>query len=1332
MKKIKGIVVTAVVALTVGVVDAKTVVVADMPRTDANKEFFAKAAELAGLDFEFRKYTGKEWKNESAYAGADILVFTGGWLDGTFKSVDVRRAVMKFVASGKGVLLVGFRCGPVRNTSVPLFPSIGATYGGHPLSPWVEPVGDSPIAKAFGGETLNFGGFDCLGLHLGPDGKPFAKCSDEIVGAFGPCGLGRVVLFGGFVYNGQAERRNLDKSCAVMSEILRYLASAPEATEAEKSAAIAREMEAFDRYEEMLRFTYDGGGPAIPQGVVPAARDAALIPVESRQLRLEHYARTLDDKELAAECREAAAKAKKVVESIQKAGDEIIAGLDFDELRTSEPLREKVTSAVTNGFAKIAKECDVAAIDALVAKCRAKAREERAVHVAAEHKDDVATIPALVARLSSADSAKRLEAATELGRIGEATPDVVSALVKAIDDADDKVAVQAVISLAWMQAAGAVDALIAKVKDDKCEAHVRRRAVQALGQIGDRRAIPALMPFLASRDRWLRENAILSLGYLKAVEAVPTLMKYAKGEGIPEHDGKYGRGNKEKGYEFVTRECAIVALGDIGDKSVVSMLEGVSDETSAKFANSKRYTKGYLFSCTGLGTGRLAKDAVAKINAGGRAETGIRQPADLSSRRYFYALTGGNNALAGRFYWTMPSMPSFKDPETHTLLLPYLLDAGCTGFHDGWERTWTSEEALVNLIRECDELGLVAVEQALSSTGSDFCDFLKGSQDATFELLGDVPLYRGCWSEEWWPAVKSTGKDLESWLKRKYGDDYKTALGLTDEQNPLAKELWDLDSADDNADPDKFEPGANSGALHVAMLEKGGEDLEERWREAQDWLSCRRKAFSMTYNVTDGLMSVTVGGQRAQERIGVFGPETYQAAGRGNVFMMEYCRNGLPRPVLTEFYNMYSPTTAHDLRGFYENAMRAKCFFSFVLPQIFKFSSSYLPWACNKDRWEEFCKVYRHVRDNRELYAVSPSATEVAVAVSERSVAAFVCQNRNRAMQQSSSEQRGCAAYAALSMSHIYGDTIHIDVANAARLAKYKVIFLVNAKILTDGEQELLRKWVSDGGTLVCDGTVSLFDAKNLALRGDYAISDLLGVKYKGTEFAPTRDVWQYGKENGKQCPFRVRQGLENPWRFVNFVYRDFKPSDCVVAASDGTEYDASLGIDRVELNGAKAVQTFEDGSPALTVNEYGKGRVYFFAANAPSLGHVASQYESTPNRYDFWPGVREVYEKIAREGLARAGSAQAVDLLNAPEELDLVIYSQKNGDRLVVHLLDRDESRASLDGVSLRINGTRPIKAVYRPGGKPLAPVGRTVALGKFDVYDMVVVEFAAKNGEY
>ena len=75
-----------------------------------------------------------------------------------------------------------------------------------------------------------------------------------------------------------------------------------------------------------------------------------------------------------------------------------------------------------------------------------------------------------------------------------------------------------------------------------------------------------------------------------------------------------------------------------------------------------------------------------------------------------------------------------------------------------------------------------------------------------------------------------------------------------------------------------------------------------------------------------------------------------------------------------------------------------------------------------------------------------------------------------------------------------------------------------------------------------------------------------------------------------------------------------------------------------------------------------------------------------------------------------------------------MTVYSQNGGDRLVVHLLDYDVKSEKVSGASLRINGSRPIKAVYRPGGKRFAPSGRTVALGTFEVYDMVVVEFESR----
>ena len=1296
---------------------APCVVVAEVPDSERNHSLVSNAAVRAGLGFEVRKGRARDWESASAFAGVDILVLNGGFGDYNFPSDVARREIVKFAASGKGVLLCGFRCGPVRTAKKPVFPAIGTTYGGHPLTPWMEGAGESPMAAAFGGKMLNFSYFDCLGLRLGPKGEPFAKCSGETVGAFGPCGRGRVALFGAFTGD-NGELRDGEASETVLATLLNWLANPPQSSDEEKSAAVASELAALDRYDEILRLTLDDTGSGRVQGALPAARDAALIPIESRQFRLEHYARTLGDAALAAECRKLAAPAKAIVAEIRKDADvaisTVLAG-DFDA---------KAEAAVTNRLAAIAKKCDIAAIDALVAKCRARAKEERREQIAAEHAEDLKSLTALVARLSSDDSVVRLDAAVELGRIGEATPEVVSALVKAVDDADDKVAVQAVTSLAWMQAKDAVDMLIAKVGDANCEEHVRRRAAQALGQIGDERAIPALMPLLASRDRWLRENAILSLGYLKAKEAVPTLVKYAKGEGVPEHDGRYTR--DETNTVFITRECAISALGDIGDTNALPVLAEIAAQ------KEKIYACGFVFACKGLNLDRLASDAEARIMSGGRPERGVRQPPALSSRKFFYALTKRDNVLIGRLYWTIPLHPSFKDADTHALMLPYLLDCGCTGFLDGWEKRWaTGDDALLDLIRECDELGLVTVEQipgawpgSTSGGTHAYTDVLKGSQDYAFEKLADVPLYLGCWSEEGWSKVESTGRDLEAWLKRRHGDGYREAMGLSKEQDPLANEKWAVWDTERGADHDKYAPGANSGALRVAANEKGGEDIVERWRETQDWLFARRKGFSFTYTIAECQPANVIGGQAAQERIGVFGPEAYQACGRCNVFLIERARNGLARPVLTEFYNMYSQSKAHDLRGFYENAIRAKCFYPFGLNQISPFFPAYSSWAWAKHRWGELGRVYRHVRDNAELYAVSPSATEVAVVISERSEASFRCQDGIQTAR-TAIDQRGGAVYTALSMSHIYADAVHIDVADERRLAKYKVVFLTNAKILTRREQEMLRKWVAGGGTLVCDGTVSLFDDRNLAQRGDYAIADLLGVKYKGTDFAPSSDVWQLGMEKGNKHPIRVRQGLDNPWRFNSHVYRDFKPSDCVVAATGVVEYDASLGIDRVELNGAKAVQTFEDGSPALTVNEYGKGRVYFFAANAPSLGFVASNYESGPNRLDFWPGVRETYEKIAREGLARAGTAQAVDLLNAPDELDLVIYSQKNGDRLVVHLLDRDESRASLDGVTLRINGNRKIKAVYRPGAKPLQPAGRTVALGKFDVYDMLVVDF-------
>ena len=143
-------------------------------------------------------------------------------------------------------------------------------------------------------------------------------------------------------------------------------------------------------------------------------------------------------------------------------------------------------------------------------------------------------------------------------------------------------------------------------------------------------------------------------------------------------------------------------------------------------------------------------------------------------------------------------------------------------------------------------------------------------------------------------------------------------------------------------------------------------------------------------------------------------------------------------------------------------------------------------------------------------------------------------------------DQTGLSIWTALGQSHVYADVVFIDNATERKLAKYKVLFLGAAKVLTEREQTLLRKWVADGGTLVCEGTVSLFDAKNLARRGNYAIADVLGVRYLRTDFTPTKEVFSQraGGLNGKWL-IPVGQGLDNFYRFAErdgYIGREFLP----------------------------------------------------------------------------------------------------------------------------------------------------------------------------------------------
>jgi len=143
------------------------------------------------------------------------------------------------------------------------------------------------------------------------------------------------------------------------------------------------------------------------------------------------------------------------------------------------------------------------------------------------------------------------------------------------------------------------------------EIRVRRETIRALTKIGGNRAIKILLQTAAADDQELRRQAILSLGAIRAIDAVPTLLSLLKksdrsqraidlkkdairalGEirdpgAIPELTKivrKKSWLNRQLNDEL--RIAAATALGDLADESTRSVLEKATHDRTAAVARA--------------------------------------------------------------------------------------------------------------------------------------------------------------------------------------------------------------------------------------------------------------------------------------------------------------------------------------------------------------------------------------------------------------------------------------------------------------------------------------------------------------------------------------------------------------------------------------------------------------------------------------------------------------------------------------------------------------------------------------------------------------------------
>lgn len=1274
---------------------------------------------------------GKELASESKLADFDVLIFAGGFNRYFFANADQRRAVVRYAAKGGGVLLAGFRGGYVRSANRPMFPEIAAVHN-RLSSPWLDPVGDSILAKAFCGRPLPAGAGDHLVLKMGEKGRVFAANSGDPVGAYGDFHCGRVIVYGAHLSYSPGDDSS-EMNGRLVSAMMTYLADAKKPSESAAAKAADEAESDFIRRERIMDLALDERGPDRKAGVIPVQRDWFTAETESLACKLDYFAGFLAKGD-AARCERTSSSLKANAGAIRAAADRLKADAvaELGRMSVSELRAFKVEGSpydrahVSARFGSLFASNEVSAAVTLVAELGPKVRATKAAALKGEIEADLKTVPALIGRLGAKSPETRREAVTELGRIAPDDEKAVKALVRAMDDKDSQVAVQAMISLGWMQAKGAVPALIERA--GSADVRFRRRAVQILGQIGDARAVDTVLRAFDDGDGMVRCLAIIAAGHLKAKEAVARLVEKMKDEKL----------------ELDERECAILALGFIGERSVVPELERIRADVSGRprtrRAKGRPLVNPYSFGRLAIpdwhiGLSWAAERALKDIAAGGRAETGVRQLEECRSKESFYAITRECNALAGR---VKEGTGAFDGRLS--LLVPILREAGFTGIHNAWGMPDVDPDDYEAFVAEAGEMGMVIIDAlpGYANVGIAETEF-------RFARFGRLPAYRGFWAEETWPEPGLPDGSFASMAERLYGKDWRKLLRKDElavaEEHVAKRDYMSFENVvqGDRKGEDNYAAPWDS-SLRTMMLEAEGQRVTDLWTESQDYLHTRRKGFANTFVVSTADPVRYPRDNRQIHALDSIGHESYQSFGRSTSYFMRRYRDGEAHSAMSELYNWYCPSGEHACRGFWQSAIHSKCFFNFALYHIFRHASDEYLWVWDADRWDRFREVFQRVRANREYYRVSPTAANVAVLFSARTASVVRDNSYSQCAVPQRNDQDAMAAWVALGESQIPADVLYADGVSVEKLSRYDVLVLSDARFLGDEEIGSIRAWVKAGGVLVAQGTASLFDGFTLKPRGDYALADVFGVSYVGTDYLKDEESDTFSCRRGvSNRYFKFVPGLDSRYHFQDSVHRDLKPAKSVrtatfaegceallvgMKAGDGIEIDAALGVDRVKPGSAKVVAAFEDGRPAILANEFGAGRVYFFTPNYPMLGHVTSEWEMMPNKWAFWRNVRETLAGMVRSGLAKKGAVLPVEVTGVGPDVEVTVDRQR--ERLVVHLLDYDVKNAKVEGAKLAIPGERAVKRVFYPDTKTeLKIAGRTVALRDFAAYDMLVIEF-------
>ena len=291
-------------------------------------------------------------------------------------------------------------------------------------------------------------------------------------------------------------------------------------------------------------------------------------------------------------------------------------------------------------------------------------------------------------------------------------------------------------------------------------------------------------------------------------------------------------------------------------------------------------------------------------------------------------------------------------------------------------------------------------------------------------------------------------------------------------------------------------------------------------------------------------------------------------------------------------------------------------------------------------------------------------------------------------------------AHLALIESHIPCGVLLDEDLSLERLNAFPVVYLANTACLGDGEIELLRRDVTNGGTLLLTGQAGTLDPMGRP-QSSPAFEQLIGAR-----LARKLDTLDHYVVFGKADePFR--RDISAGWPLLTWgPAAVFEPAGAESYGEIWTPYRTPKQR-RASQHPTLAMSPKERVGSAVFVNRFGKGTVVYLAC-APDCS---------------WGGEYHMPEHrtLIRNAIRYLNPDPVVDVA-APPHVEVVVRRDTRGRRLIVHLIAGVSGAALTRGLSPHALGPMEEMQPYAASVK-LRGSSKTIEVAAKQVHEVVVL---------